>query len=82
MWSGLEKIPIDNAVAEPAAIEGRVAVVPATLGDYCVAYLSFMLLIKFVVGWDDSSSLADLLPAEANQPCILGDNNLGTEHLL
>ena len=84
VWSGLEKIPIDNAVAEPAAIEGRVAVVPATFGNDCVAYISFMLLISFVVGWDDVgdfSSLADLLPAEANQPRILGDNNLGMEHL-
>ncbi|RDB24777.1 Mannose-1-phosphate guanylyltransferase [Hypsizygus marmoreus] len=61
VWPGLEKIPIDNAVAEPAAAEGRVAVVPATFG------------------WDDVgdfSSLADLLPAEANQPRILGDNHL------
>ncbi|KAF9467320.1 mannose-1-phosphate guanylyltransferase [Collybia nuda] len=61
IWPSLEKIPIDNAVAEPAAAEGRVAVVPATFG------------------WDDVgdfSSLADLLPAEANQPRILGDNNL------
>ncbi|KAK0207874.1 nucleotide-diphospho-sugar transferase [Desarmillaria ectypa] len=61
IWPELEKIPIDNAVAEPAAAEGRVAVVPATFG------------------WDDVgdfSSLADLLPAEANQPRILGDNNL------
>jgi len=61
VWSKLEKIPIDNAVAEPAAAEGRVAVVPATFG------------------WDDVgdfSSLADLLPAEANQPRILGDNGL------
>lgn len=61
VWSTLEKIPIDNAVAEPAASEGRVAVVPATFG------------------WDDVgdfSSLADLLPAEANQPRILGDGNL------
>jgi mannose-1-phosphate guanylyltransferase len=32
IWSHLEKIPIDNAVAEPAASEGRVAVVPATFG--------------------------------------------------
>jgi mannose-1-phosphate guanylyltransferase len=67
VWPGLEKIPIDNAVAEPAAMEGRVAVVPATFG------------------WDDVgdfSSLADLLPAEANQPRILGDNNLVvTEHV-
>jgi len=61
VWDGLEKIPIDNAVAEPAAAEGKVAVVPATFG------------------WDDVgdfSSLADLLPAEANQPRILGDSNL------
>ncbi|KAF9453947.1 hypothetical protein P691DRAFT_525251 [Macrolepiota fuliginosa MF-IS2] len=61
VWHTLEKIPIDNAVAEPAAAEGRVAVVPATFG------------------WDDVgdfSSLADLLPAEANQPRVLGDNHL------
>ena len=81
VWSGLEKIPIDNAVAEPAAIEGRVAVVPATFGNHCVAHLSFLVLIGIVIGWDDFSSLADLLLAEANQPRILGDNNLGTEHL-
>ncbi|KAF9268758.1 hypothetical protein L218DRAFT_528316 [Marasmius fiardii PR-910] len=58
IWPHLEKIPIDNAVAEPAAAEGRVAVVPATFG------------------WDDVgdfSSLTDLLPAEANQPRVLGD---------
>jgi len=61
IWFGLEKIAIDNAVAEPAAMEGKVAVIPATFG------------------WDDVgdfSSLADLLPAEANQPRILGDSNL------
>jgi len=61
VWSDLEKISIDNAVAEPAAAEGRVAVVPATFG------------------WDDVgdfSSLADLLPAESNQPRILGDSHL------
>ena len=34
VWPGLEKIPIDNAVAEPAALEGKVAVVPATFGEY------------------------------------------------
>lgn len=38
-WDGLEKIAIDNAVAEPAADEARVAVVPATfdwddVGDF------------------------------------------------
>jgi mannose-1-phosphate guanylyltransferase len=32
IWPGLEKIPIDNAIAEPAALTGRVAVVPATFG--------------------------------------------------
>jgi len=61
LWSDLEKIAIDHAVAEPAALEGRVAVVPATFG------------------WDDVgdfSSLAELLPAEANQPRILGDGGL------
>ncbi|KAI0028057.1 mannose-1-phosphate guanylyltransferase [Vararia minispora EC-137] len=61
VWPSLEKIPIDNAVAEPAAQEGKVAVVPATFG------------------WDDVgdfSSLADLLPADASQPRILGDSGL------
>ncbi|KAI0288142.1 nucleotide-diphospho-sugar transferase [Russula brevipes] len=61
VWPGLEKIAIDHAVAEPAALEGRVAVVPATFG------------------WDDVgdfSSITELLPAEANQPCILGDSGL------
>ncbi|TDL16503.1 hypothetical protein BD410DRAFT_808035 [Rickenella mellea] len=61
IWPGLEKIPIDNAVPEPAAEQGRVAVVPPTFG------------------WDDVgdiSSLADMLPAEANQPQILADNRL------
>lgn len=61
IWPGLEKIPIDNAVAEPAASEGRVAVVPATFG------------------WDDVgdfSSLSERLPAEANQPKVLGDSSL------
>jgi len=61
VWPGLEKIAIDHAVAEPAALEGRVAVVPATFG------------------WDDVgdfSSIAELLPAEANQPRILGDVGL------
>jgi mannose-1-phosphate guanylyltransferase len=32
VWPSLEKIAIDHAVAEPAALEGRVAVVPATFG--------------------------------------------------
>ncbi len=32
VWPGLEKIAIDNAVAEPAALDRRVAVVPSTFG--------------------------------------------------
>ena len=36
VWPDLEKIAIDHAVAEPAALEGRVAVVPATFGTYVV----------------------------------------------
>ncbi|KAH9929556.1 mannose-1-phosphate guanylyltransferase [Epithele typhae] len=61
VWPTLEKIAIDNAVAEPAAMDRKVAVVPATFG------------------WDDVgdfSSLADLIPAESNQPRILGDSGL------
>ena len=42
IWPRLEKIPIDNAVAEPAAAEGKVAVVPATFG-WC-----FLIPIKHV----------------------------------
>ncbi|KAJ7072561.1 nucleotide-diphospho-sugar transferase [Mycena amicta] len=61
IWPGLEKIPIDNAIAEPAASTGRVAVVPATFGWDDVG---------------DFSSLAELLPADLHQPRILGDSNL------
>ncbi|MFB9378731.1 mannose-1-phosphate guanylyltransferase [Kineococcus gynurae] len=60
-WAALPSIAIDHAVAEPAAEEGRVAVVPATFG------------------WDDVgdfSSLAELLPADADEPRILGDAGL------
>lgn len=34
IWFDLEKIAIDNAVAEPAALSGRVAVIPATFGPW------------------------------------------------
>jgi mannose-1-phosphate guanylyltransferase len=61
VWFNLEKIAIDNAVAEPAALSGRVAVIPATFGWDDVG---------------DWSSLADLIPAELNRPRILGDHNL------
>ncbi|KAH7106717.1 mannose-1-phosphate guanylyltransferase [Auriculariales sp. MPI-PUGE-AT-0066] len=61
IWPSLPKIAIDNAVAEPAAAKGMVAVVPATFG------------------WDDLGSYSDLssyLPAEGNQPRVLGDSSL------
>lgn len=32
VWPALEKVAIDNAIAEPAAAEGKVAVIPATFG--------------------------------------------------
>jgi len=60
-WDALPSIAIDHAVAEPAAEAGRVAVVPATFG------------------WDDVgdfSSLAELLPAEVDEPRVLGDARL------
>jgi len=85
IWHTLEKIPIDNAVAEPAAAQGRVAVVPATFGMYfgvyrLKQYYGWCLIISSL-GWDDVGdfSLADLLPAEANQPRVLGDNQLGMQ---
>ena len=38
IWPGPEKIAIDHTVAEPAVLEGRVAVVPATFGTlYSIA---------------------------------------------
>lgn len=82
MWPTLEKIAIDHAVAEPAALEGRVAVVPATFGTYVSHDKLRTGLIGGggATGWDDVgdfSSLAELLPAEANQPRILGDSGLG-----
>ena len=83
VWPGLEKIAIDNAVAEPAAMDQKVAVVPATFGKHDASSASAFVLTRAAVrllGWDDVgdfSSLADLLPAESNQPRILGDSGLG-----
>ncbi|KAH8827968.1 nucleotide-diphospho-sugar transferase [Flagelloscypha sp. PMI_526] len=61
IWPKLEKIPIDNAIAEPAALEGKVAVVPSNFGWDDVG---------------DFSSLSGMLPAEPGQPAILGNPNL------
>lgn len=49
IWPTLEKIPIDNAVAEPAAMEGRVAVVPSTFGAYFSnVEMRWMLILETV----------------------------------
>lgn len=60
VWPGLEKIAIDHAVAEPAAAEGRVAVVPGGFGWDDVG---------------DFSSLGALLPDADGMPGVrvLGD---------
>lgn len=60
LWPGLEKIAIDHAVAEPAAAEGRVAVVPGGFGWDDVG---------------DFSSLGRLLPEASGMPGahVLGD---------
>ena len=76
VWGGLTKIAIDNAIAEPAALEGRVAVVPATFGA-SQAFISSIITYA-LTGWDDLgdfSSLSDLLPKESNQMAILGDSS-------
>jgi mannose-1-phosphate guanylyltransferase len=57
-WPGLEKIAIDHAVAEPAAVAGRVAVVPGGFGWDDIG---------------DFRSLADLLPADDTGLRVLGD---------
>lgn len=62
IWPTLPKIAIDHAVAEPAARDGQVAVVPATFGWDDVG---------------DFSSLADLIPADkGNEARVLGDQKL------
>jgi mannose-1-phosphate guanylyltransferase len=60
VWPGLEKIAIDHAVAEPAAAQGRVAVVPGGFGWDDVG---------------DFSSLGTLLPEADGMPGVqvLGD---------
>jgi mannose-1-phosphate guanylyltransferase len=61
IWPTLTKIAIDHAVAEPAAAEGKVAVVPATFTWDDVG---------------DFASLGDLLPPAANGVTVLGDREL------
>ena len=61
MWPTLTKIAIDHAVAEPAAADGRVAVVPARFGWDDVG---------------DFASLSALLPGGAEPVQVLGDGSL------
>jgi mannose-1-phosphate guanylyltransferase len=65
VWPGLPKIALDNAVAEPAAARGRVAMVPAEFGWDDVG---------------DFDSLAALLDAaltvDNEGPTVLGDSHL------
>jgi mannose-1-phosphate guanylyltransferase len=65
LWGRLPKIAVDNAVAEPAAAAGRVAIVPASFGWDDVG---------------DFDSLATLLDAamtvDAEGPTVLGEKSL------
>ncbi len=63
LWPRLTKIPIDNALAEPAAVDGRVAVIP---GDFPWDDVG------------DFASLASLLVESADAPGVkvLGDSEL------
>lgn len=60
IWDGLQKIAIDHAVAEPAAAEGHVAVVPGSFGWDDVG---------------DFASLAAVNPQASDKPVILGEVN-------
>jgi mannose-1-phosphate guanylyltransferase len=59
LWPGLPRIAIDHAVAEPAAAEGRVAVVPAAIGWDDIG---------------DFDSLAAQLARDGRPVTVLGDD--------
>lgn len=61
LWAGLPGIAIDHAVAEPAAAEGRVVVVPATIGWEDIG---------------DYDSLAALLGSAERPMTVLGDEGV------
>jgi mannose-1-phosphate guanylyltransferase len=63
IWPTLPRIAIDHAVAEPAAAQGRVAVVPAAIGWDDVG------------GYDSLATLAERGPG-AEGPGVLGDPEL------
>lgn len=63
LWPRLTKITIDNAIAEPASVDGRVAVIPATFGWDDIG---------------DFASLATLLMDRQDEPGVkvLGESQL------
>lgn len=63
LWPRLTKITIDNAIAEPASVDGRVAVIPATFGWDDIG---------------DFASLATLLMDRSDEPGVkvLGESEL------
>ncbi|MBO1755786.1 mannose-1-phosphate guanylyltransferase [Allobranchiibius sp. CTAmp26] len=63
LWPRLTKITIDNAIAEPASVDGQVAVIPATFGWDDVG---------------DFASLATLLMDRQDEPGVkvLGESSL------
>lgn len=65
LWPTLTKIPIDNAVAEPAAADGRVAVIPGGFDWDDVG---------------DFASLAPLVPESSPGLRVLGDSSLVLLH--
>jgi mannose-1-phosphate guanylyltransferase len=74
VWSGLTRIAIDHAVAEPAAAAGRVAVVPgdfgwADLGDYAALY-------ELLAGQGDGAATTDRL-RQLGAGLVLGDDASG-----
>src|SRR5260221_2779156 len=59
VWPGLEKIMIDHAVTEPAALEGHIAVVPTMFGMCCTLFFFFKhasLIGGAASGWDSIAS--------------------------
>jgi mannose-1-phosphate guanylyltransferase len=59
-WESLPRIAVDHAVAEPAAVAGRVAVVPGRFGWDDVG---------------DFASLRSLLPSSGDELVVLGDRD-------
>lgn len=71
VWPGLEKVAVDYAIAEPAAVAGRVAVVPAALGwDDVGDFAALAGLVAEQLGApDDADGAAD----GGGHVAVLGD---------